>query len=198
MKKIGWFLVVIFAVLIGIYPLIYFIIDRKFGLLGLKPDWVLSDMLWNCNFYIHIVLGGIALAVGWSQFSVKLRKSHLELHKKLGKIYVFSVFISALTGIYIAFFATGGWVSTLGFVTLGVLWFILTFLAYRAAKNNQIDKHKVLMVYSYAACFAAVTLRIWLPILHGAIGDFLTAYRIVSWLCWVPNLIVARWIVSKV
>ena len=48
-----------------------------------------------------------------------------------------------------------------------------------------------MMIYSYAACFAAVTLRIWLPILTSILGEFLSAYRIVAWLCWVPNLIVA-------
>ena len=44
------------------------------------------------------------------------------------------------------------------------------------------------MVYSYAACFAAVTLRIWMPLLVLAFGEFLPAYRVVAWLCWVPNL----------
>ena len=58
-------------------------------------------------------------------------------------------------------------------------------------KNKKIEQHKKIMVYSYAACFAAVTLRIWLPILQTIFGDFDTAYRIVAWLCWVPNLIVA-------
>ena len=53
------------------------------------------------------------------------------------------------------------------------------------------------MIYSYAACFAAVTLRIWLPILLKIFGDFIIAYSIVAWLCWVPNIIVANLIVRK-
>ena len=53
------------------------------------------------------------------------------------------------------------------------------------------------MIYSYAACFAAVTLRIWLPLLIVSLGDFITAYRIVAWLCWVPNLMVAYFLVDK-
>jgi hypothetical protein len=28
-------------------------------------------------------------------------------------------------------------------------------------------------------------------------GDFLTAYRIVSWLCWVPNLLLVEWYLRK-
>ena len=51
------------------------------------------------------------------------------------------------------------------------------------------------MIYSYAACFAAVTLRIWLPTLTSIMGEFIGAYRIVAWLCWVPNMIVAYFIV---
>jgi len=47
------------------------------------------------------------------------------------------------------------------------------------------------MIYSYAECFAAVTLRIWLPLLTLVLGEFLTAYRIVAWLCWVPNILFA-------
>lgn len=54
------------------------------------------------------------------------------------------------------------------------------------------------MIYSYAACFAAVTLRIWLPLLTAAfLGDFIKAYTIVAWLCWVPNIIVAYFIVRR-
>jgi hypothetical protein len=52
-------------------------------------------------------------------------------------------------------------------------------------------------VYSYAACFAGVTLRIWLPLLIVAFG-FSKAYPAVAWLCWIPNLIFADWIVNKI
>ncbi|MFC5623379.1 DUF2306 domain-containing protein [Algoriphagus winogradskyi] len=33
------------------------------------------------------------------------------------------------------------------------------------AKKLDVDSHENWMIFSYAACFAAVTLRIWLPIL---------------------------------
>jgi len=43
--------------------------------------------------------------------------------------------------------------------------------------------------------FAAVTLRLWLPALQAASGSFVEAYRTVAWLCWVPNVIVAEFII---
>ena len=42
----------------------------------------------------------------------------------------------------------------------------------------------------FALIFAAVMLRIELPLLIIWFqGDFTPAYRIVAWLCWVPNLL---------
>jgi len=57
--------------------------------------------------------------------------------------------------------------------------------------------HEKYMIFSFAACFASVTLRIWLPILTGLTGEFNSAYRIVAWLCWVPNILVAYFITKK-
>lgn len=195
-KKGLWILFATFALLIGFYPTIYFLIDRKFGLLNSKSAELLSNTFWNIGFYTHII-GGVALLIGWTQFSPKMRNSRIALHRKLGKAYVVSVLLSALGGIYIGFFATGGWVSSAGFICLGVVWFYTTLKAYLFIKNAEIVKHQKMMVFSYAACFAAVTLRIWLPILTIMFGDFFKAYLVVAWLCWIPNLIVAYLITSK-
>ena len=53
------------------------------------------------------------------------------------------------------------------------------------------------MIRSHALTLAAVTLRIYLP-LELALGmSFHDAYRVVSWLCWVPNLVAAEWFIFK-
>ena len=48
------------------------------------------------------------------------------------------------------------------------------------------------MLRSFALIFAAVTLRIELPILIGIFHGFDPAYALVAWLCWVPNLAIAE------
>lgn len=197
-KKGLWVLFATFALLIGLYPTIYFLIDRKFGLLNSKSVELLTNTFWNIGFYIHIIFGGIALFIGWTQFSPKMRNRRMALHRKLGKVYVVAVLFSALAGIYIGFFATGGWVSSAGFICLGIIWFYTTLKAYLYIKHGEIEKHQKMMVYSYAACFAAVTLRVWLPILTMVYGDFSKAYLVVAWLCWIPNLIVAYLITRKI
>ena len=87
--------------------------------------------------------------------------------------------------------------ASLGFICLAVIWFYTTLKAYLNIRNKQVKQHQKMMIYSYAACFAAVTLRIWLPLLTAVLGDFVTAYIIVAWLCWIPNLIVASQIVRR-
>ncbi len=197
MKKTGWILFVLFAVLVGIYPVSYFIIDRRFGLLGTKPSILLADVFWNTSFYIHIIWGGIALLIGWIQFSKPFRNKYLTVHKTIGKIYIVSVLLSSIAGMYIAFYATGGWITTLAFVTLDIIWFYSTLAAFAAIKKGNIARHQHLMIYSYAATFGAVTLRIWLPLATLILGSFFKAYPIAAWLAFVPNMVVAYFIVRK-
>jgi len=195
-KKLGFTIFAGLCIIIGLYPLLYFIIDTKFGILTSKSALLLNDDLWNIAFYTHISLGGLALLIGWTQFSKNLRVKNINLHRNLGKIYLISVLFSGFSGLYIAYFATGGIISTFGFSCLAIIWLFTSIRAFLEIKNGSVRKHQKFMIYSYAACFAAVTLRIWMPILTAIFQDFITAYRIVAWLCWLPNIIVAKYIIS--
>ena len=197
-KKISWILLVILAIIVGLYPIIYFVVDRKFGLLQSKTNELLASNFWNLGFYTHIVLGGLALLIGWIQFSTSFRNKNLNRHRQLGKIYVIAVLLSSISGIYIGFFATGGILSKLGFICLGVVWLSSTLMGYQFIRKGQIERHHKMMIYSYAACLAAVTLRLWLPLLTITIGNFIIAYTIVAWLCWVPNIIIANIIARRI
>ncbi|GAB1855172.1 hypothetical protein MHTCC0001_00050 [Flavobacteriaceae bacterium MHTCC 0001] len=191
------------CICIGLYLAIYIIfykylfLGNRTGFLSTKTPELLNDVLWNILFFGHIILGGVALLMGWIQFIKRIRIKRPELHKGIGKIYVISVLISGTSGLYIAFFATGGIICTLGFILLALIWLVTTILSYSAIKQGDVERHSILMIYSYAACFAAVTLRIWLPVLIMVFKDFIFAYRIVAWLSWVPNIVVAYVIVAK-
>lgn len=199
-KKIFWFLFAFSAILISLYPLLYgyfAYLGIEEGIRGRKTAELLADLVWNTGFYTHIIFGGIALLVGWIQFSRKFRNANLKRHRQIGKIYMIAVLLSGLAGLYVAFFATGGPFSQLGFGTLAVIWLYTTLKAFLSIKKEKVNTHELFMTYSYAACFAAVTLRIWLPMLVMAFGNFDIAYRIVAWLCWVPNMIFAYYFVKQ-
>ena len=199
LKKISWISIIIFAIIIGLYPLLYYFVDMKTtGLLSTKPRALLSNSVWHAGFYTHITFGGIALLTGWSQFSQRLREKYLSTHRLVGKIYIIAVALSSISGLFIAFFATGGIGNVLGFGILAVIWFTSVFNAYASILKRDVHQHENWMIRNYALTLAAVTLRIWLPLLSGLVfHDFIPAYRIVSWLCWVPNLIIAEIIISK-
>ena len=186
------------CVIIGAYPLAYLVADGKFGLLQLKSEAVVSDEWWRLAFYSHIITGGVALSVGWSQFVNSWRQHHPEIHRSVGKVYVFMVCVSGVAGICLAPQSSTGWIAGSGFGSLGMFWLCVTLQAYISIRQGKRQEHTSMMVYSFSACCAAVTLRLWLPFLLGVLRlDFSVAYPIVAWLCWVPNLLVAYAINSR-
>ena len=194
----GWLLFSILAVAIGLYPLRFLVVPQSEGLLGSKPPQLLQSTFYLIGFYTHIFLGGIALLSGFSQFFKKLRVKNLRLHRNLGRIYILAVLFSGLAAFGISFFATGGFISALGFGFLAVLWLFTTYRAYVAIKQKQIQEHQLWMIRSYALCFAAVTLRIYLPLFIGVFKmEFLPAYKVIAWLCWVPNILIAEFLIVR-
>lgn len=191
MKKILFIIVCLFALMIGAYPLIYVFVEHKHTFLSSKIPEVLHNMTWRVAFFSHIIFGGLALFIGWRQFGNKFRNKRPAVHKAIGKIYFYSVIISSISAIYLGFYANGGLISSLGFICLGAIWLYTTVSGVLKIKNGNIQMHQRLMIYSYACAFAAVTLRLWYPLLKSWIGDPDNAYLVVAWLCWIPNLIVA-------
>lgn len=196
-KKLCWILLAGLSVIIGLYPALFFLGEKKVGILKIKPDELFLNPVWHGCFYVHIIFGGLALLIGWIQFSRKIRSRYTTLHRQIGKVYVIAVLLSALTGLYIAFYATAGLPAALGFMSLSIIWFYTTLMAYIRIRRRQVVQHRNMMIYSYACCFAAVTLRLWMPFLVPVFGNFQTAYIIVAWWCWIPNVAIAYLLTRK-
>ena len=192
-----WVVLAILSVMMGLYPSLFFMGEKRVGILKLKPAELFLNPFWQTSFYIHITLGGLALLTGWIQFSPKIRSRYTAFHRTVGKIYVIAVLLSALAGFFIAFYASGGAAAALGFMSLGITWFYTTLKAYISIRKGHIIQHRNMMIYSYASCFAAVTLRLWMPVLVALTGNFQTAYVIVAWWCWLPNLAIAHLLARK-
>lgn len=196
--KIALYLPLIFLILlISVYPLQFFLVEGKVGILSMKSDALLADWVWKTFFYIHISFGGLALLVGWLQFNKRLREGYRSIHRTIGKMYVFSVWLSALGVGYISFFAEGGIIAFLGFMTGGLIWSYTTTKGFLTIRQGNVWEHQKFMMYSYAACLGAVTLRIWLPLLAFATKDWILSYQIISWMAWLPNLVVAYFLINR-
>ena len=99
-----------------------------------------------------------------TQFSNRLRQHKPSRHRLLGRSVVGACLISGLAGLYIAQFATGGWIACLGFTSSPWPGSSLTWTAWRRILVRNTEAHRRWMMRSYALTFAAVTLRLWLPL----------------------------------
>ena len=96
------------------------------------------------------------------------------------------------------FFANGGIICTLGFAALAVLWMYSNYKGYSSIRKREIIAHQLWMIRNYALTFAAVTLRLWLPFLMMVIKlSFINSYRLVAWISWIPNLLIAELLIKE-
>ena len=140
---------------------------------------------------LHAGGAATALLVGSLQFLPRLR-SVKGAHKWLGRVYAAGCIVGGLAGLRLAFGSTAGPIAGLGFGTLALLWLFATTQAWRFARERRFDDHRRWMIRSFAMTFAAVTLRLYLPIAPMLGYDFVDGYRLTAWSSWIPNLIVAE------
>jgi hypothetical protein len=165
---------------------------------GAGPPF-LSALRSSLPWAVTAHLGGsaLALALGPWQFSHHLRSRHLDLHRWTGRGYLVGVLIGGASALVLAPRSQEGPITHVGFGVLGVLWLAATLAAYLRIRAGRRAAHRDWMTRSFALTLAAVTLRIYLPLGRGVGIPFREAYQVISWLCWVPNLLVAEWIVRR-
>lgn len=147
---------------------------------------------------LHIAGGIGALLAGPWQFSQKLRARALNFHRWLGRFYLLEVALGSIAGFAMALVSKQGLPTHLGFGILAVLWFLTGLQAYRMIRRGNVEAHRQWMIRNYALSLAAVTLRQYLPLMLVVLHwPFPRAFITVSWLCWVPNLLIAEWMVRR-
>lgn len=184
--------------LLGGITLQYVSFDPMAGFLRIK-QWVYDNSLWRVAFYTHVFSSILLLLSGFTQFSGFIIRKYKKLHRGMGMLYVFVLLLfSAPSGLIMSVYANGKLPAQISFTTLSILWIISTFMAYRTALKKRFISHGNWMIISFALTLSAVTLRIWKPFL--AMNFQIPPrdlYVLVSWLGWVPNLIVALFLIKS-
>lgn len=187
-------IIIALAILVGIIPITYLINGVNEGYLQLKSPEVLRSKTWWFFLYIHAISGGIAILIGWIQFSKKILQNRPKLHRFIGKTYFFSAIPCSISGLYIGVYATGGFVAAAGFISVACIYFYTTLKGYLTIRKGQIVEHQNMMTYSYAVCLAAVSLRLSTPIAYLLGFEYVSSYTFIAWSAWIPNLMIAYWI----
>ena len=142
--------------------------------------------------YGHIGAAPAALALMPIQFMRRVRTLRPAVHRWIGRIYVAAIAVSGLSGIQLAFHTTMGPLAASGFAMLALAWLGSTSVGVAFALRRDTPNHQNWMVRSAALTFAAVTLRVYLPLSMVAGYEFDLAYPVIAWACWVPNMIGAE------
>jgi len=164
---------------------------------GGTPPVIEGNLFIEPWLMVHVAGAATALLLGPWQFSSRLRNQLPTLHRWIGRTYVVSCLVGGAAGFLLALGASTGPISTVGFGSLAVLWVVTTSLAWRRAVQGRFIDHRAWMIRSFALTFAAVTLRLYLPLIFVFQVGFNDAYRAISFLCWVPNLLVAELYLRK-
>lgn len=192
MRKILWGVMALSAIAVGGYAV------ALLGFANLAEHNFLSHH-YNTNpwaLYGHLGLGGLALAIGPFQFLGKLRTKLPQLHRWVGRLYVSFCLLSGVSGLVMGITAKHP-TAKYGFIALAIVWLVTTTMGYLKARSRDFDEHKQWMMRSYALTYGAVMLRIYLPLQLIAGVPFYTAYLVVAWAAWVPNLIIIEWWIRR-
>ena len=159
------------------------------------------------GLYVHIVGASLALAIGPWQFSQRLRRWRPGVHRWVGRAYLASIALGATGGVVTSIWSSRGISGFVGFATLTALWAWTSWRGYRAVREGDIRAHRAWMMRSFALTFAAVTLRVELLAMIGLQALFVTdfdfahafdqAYAPLPYLSWIPNLVIAEWLIHR-
>lgn len=185
-NRIVWSLMALLSAAIAIFSYRYLL-----GIGPLAPD-ILRNAFRAPWLDLHIAGAATALLTGPVQFVGPLRRRQPQIHRWLGRTYVAGCLAGGLGGFVLAWGSTAGPVATAGFGILAVLWIAATAQAWRLAMLRRFDEHRAWMIRSFALTFAAVMLRLGLVVLPVIGVAALDGYRALSFLSWIPNLLIAE------
>jgi uncharacterized membrane protein len=145
----------------------------------------------------HAVFAALALLVGPWQFMTAIRTRHRQLHRALGWCYALAVLLGWIASLPIALHAQTGPIAAACFLALGLCWITSTGTAIWKITHGDPTAHRRWMIRSYALTCAAITLRIYLGMILGFGIPFVPGYRSIAWLCWLPNLLGAEFLLIR-
>ena len=170
----------------------------RYEISGILQGKSIARELWyQISFKAHVLFGIIAMSTGPWQFLNGVKPRLSKVHKRLGYIYTFSVFISSIAGLIVAQYAYGGLSTMLGFSMMAVVWFSTLYIAIKSIQNGDLTNHMKWMYINYGLTFAAITQRTWL--LSAFVFDipFLPVYQTSSWFPWMINMLIAYYLFKK-
>jgi uncharacterized membrane protein len=188
-KRIAWGLMTLASLYILLIVSPYLTLDPEVFF----PEQRAAYLAHLSILFTHVAGAMVALAIGPFMFLARLRARWPAVHRWLGRVYLLGVLAGGLAGLALAPYAYTGATTSAGFVILGLLWLWTGLMAFVRIREGDVQAHRRWMLRNFALTLAGVSLRMQTLPLAIAFG-FDLGYMIVAWSCWVPNILVAEWL----
>jgi uncharacterized membrane protein len=149
---------------------------------------------------LHLLPGGIFLLLAPLQFSTRLRRRHIRIHRWSGRLVIVTGIIGAVTGLYFGILMPyGGWGEAVAIAIFGGLFLTAAGQGYVAIRRHQVARHREWMIRVLALALAISVVRILMGVLDYALtpAGFTPRQNFVLavWAAWIISLAAAElWI----
>lgn len=176
----------LFAV-VGVMTLFVAWNNERFFLDPLATEWShYNPVKWQ--LLPHGLGGAVALLLGALQFSTRVRRRYLRIHRLAGRVYIAGTLVAAPVAVWIAFIANP-WFLIPFTVIQALTWTLFTLVAYRCIRRGDIRAHREWMMRSYAIVLIFLEGRVLMAIPTLA-RQGMDAVVLVNWGCFAITLIV--------
>jgi uncharacterized membrane protein YozB (DUF420 family) len=156
----------------------------------------------------HVMFASVAMVSAVLQIWPGLRRRHPGVHRRVGRVYVFTAVPAAMCAMVIGAATPFGPILAVSNVLLASQWLWFTITGYLAGRQRRFAVHRKQMVLSATIGLSIITNRVWTPMLFIALHPLQDSVfggneehylwvvaGIGGWLGWtVPTFAVYRWL----
>lgn len=147
--------------------------------------------------FLHVILGGIFLALAPFQFSSRIRKRYVWFHRWSGRVLLLIALPVGLSGLLLAaLFPYGGPAAASAAFVAGAFFLVALTRAFIAIRRHDVARHREWMIRMFSIGLGIATVRI-VGLLLFAItrSSFQESAGTAFWIGWVSTFAVAElWI----
>ncbi len=142
----------------------------------------------------HGIPGALALALGFFQFSSRLRQRYLPVHRIMGRIYVGCVAISAPAAVLVSYRLPHPTLFMASLIQASG-WLLTTATGLYCIRTGRIQQHREWMTRSYPFAMVFVVVRVInsVPAVlnAGPLASASTVWSVIAVACFLPSFVIA-------
>ena len=149
---------------------------------------------------LHVIPGGLFLLLAPLQFSERVRRGHVRLHRWSGRSLLPLAFVSAASGLYFGLLMPyGGTGEAAAIALFGGIFLVAVSRAFLAIRRRQMARHREWMIRAFAVAIGTSTVRLVALVLDLTLTPAGVAPRdafvLSIWIGWILTLAAAElWI----